>query len=96
MTGHDHGQLSVSILVDEDRFHVAGTVRPGQPVTVYNSSDSVATVTALDGSFDVEVPARALITFSAPAEEGAHDFMSWSEGSPVNGFADSLLVRAGP
>ena len=70
MSGHDHGDLSVSILVDADRFHVAGTVRPGQPVTVYNSSNVAATIRAIDGSFDVAVPARALITFTAPAEAG--------------------------
>lgn len=96
MSGHDHGDLSVSVLVDEERFHVAGTVRPGQRVTVYNGSDSAATITALDGGFDVEVAARTFITFEAPAEVGGHDFVSRPEGTMVDGFADTLLVRADP
>jgi len=96
MSGHDHGDLSVSVLVDEERFHVAGTVRPGQPVTVYNGSDSAATITAGDGSFDVEVPARTFITFEAPTEIGDHDFISRPDGLTVDGFADTLLVRVAP
>lgn len=96
MSGHDHGDLSVSILVDEDRFHVAGTLRPEQPVTVYNISNSAATITALDGSFGVDVPARTFVTFPAPTEVGDYDFVSRSEGSPVDGFADTLLVRGAP
>lgn len=96
MSGHDHGDLSVSVLVDEDRFHVASTVRPGQSVTVYNTSDSAATITALDGSFDADVPRRTFITFVAPAEAGDYEFVSRAEGSAVDGFADTLLVRAGP
>lgn len=95
MSAHDHGDLSVSVLIDQDRFHVAATVRPGQPVTVYNISTSAATITALDGSFDVDVPARTFITFPAPAEVGDYDFVSRSEGGPIDGFADSLLVRDG-
>jgi hypothetical protein len=96
MSGHDHGDLSVSILVDENRFHVSGTVRPGQSVTVYNSSDSAATITALDGSFDADAPARTFITFAAPTDEGGYEFVSRAKGSADTGFADILLVRADP
>ncbi|MGJ7449583.1 CopD family protein [Aquipuribacter sp. MA13-13] len=92
MSGHDHGDLSVSVLVDADRFHVAAPVRPGQPVTVYNSSDVAATITAVDGSFDVQAPARTFITFPAPAEAGEHPFVSRSGGEDVAGFADVLRV----
>lgn len=93
MAGHDHGELSVSVLVDEERFHVAGTVRPGQRVTVYNGSDAAATITALDGTFDVAVPARTFITFEAPATSGEHPFVSRAGGADVAGFADVLQVR---
>jgi putative copper export protein len=96
MSGHDHGDLSVSILVDEDRFHVAGTVRPGQPVTVYNSSDAAVTITALDGSFEADVGPRTFITFTAPTEPGDFGFTSRPEGRAVHGFVDTLLVRADP
>lgn len=93
MSGHDHGDLSVSILVDEQRLHVPGPVLPGQPVTVFNSTDSPVTVTALDGSFEAEVPAQALITFAAPDDPGSYRFLSRSTGGPVGGLADTLLVR---
>lgn len=94
MSGHDHGDLSVSVLVDAERFHVAAPVRPGQPVTVYNSSDEPATITALDGAFDVQVPARTFITFEAPGTAGEHPFVSRADGEDVDGFADVLRVRA--
>ncbi len=94
MSGHDHGDLSVSVLVDAERFHVAAPVRPGQPVTVYNSSDEAATITALDDAFDVQVPARTFITFEAPATAGEHPFVSRADGADVDGFADVLQVRA--
>ncbi|QFG68544.1 copper resistance D family protein [Ornithinimicrobium pratense] len=96
MSGHDHGDLSVSILVDEERFHVAGTVRPGQSVTVYNSSRSAATISALDGSFDADVGPRTFITFTAPAEAGDYDFASRAQGIPAGSFTGTLLVRADP
>lgn len=94
MSGHDHGDLSVSILIDAERFHVASTVRPGQAVTVYNSSDDAATITATDGAFDVEVSARTFITFTAPQDEGDYAFVSRPEGNPAAGFSDTLLVRS--
>ncbi|WP_236829505.1 copper resistance D family protein, partial [Blastococcus sp. KM273128] len=67
MAGHDHGELSVGVLVDDDRFHVAGPVAPGARVTVFNSSAAEVTLTAADGSFDVVVPSGTLTTFLAPA-----------------------------
>ncbi len=96
MSGHDHGDLSVSILVDQDRFHVAGTVRPGQAVTVYNSTDTAATISALDDSFDADVRPRTFITFTAPTEPGDYHFTSRPQERAVNGFTDTLLVRADP
>lgn len=93
--GHDHGELSVSVLIDAERFHVAGTVRPSQPVTVYNSSDSAATITAVDGSFHAEVPAGTFITFEAPSAVGDHPFVSRVDGADVAGYRDVLRVRAG-
>lgn len=96
MSGHDHGELSVAILVDEDRFHVAGTVRPGQAVTVHNPSTSAATISAVDGSFDVDVRPRTIITFVAPAEPGDYDFVSRAGGSADGRSPDTLRVRAGP
>jgi hypothetical protein len=95
MSGHDHGELSVTVLIDAERFHVGAAVRPSQRVTVYNASDSPATVTAVDGSFDAEVPARAFITFEAPGQAGEYPFVSRVGGSEVDGYADVLRVRGG-
>ncbi|WP_347056850.1 hypothetical protein ABC795_09040 [Blastococcus sp. HT6-30] len=36
MAGQDHGELSVGVLVDGTRFHVAGPVAAGSRVTVHN------------------------------------------------------------
>lgn len=76
MTGHDHGELSVGVLVDADRFHVGATVAPGRPVTVYNGSGTEVSLTADDGSFDLTVPARTLLTFVAPTQPGPYPFTS--------------------
>ena len=43
---------------------------------------------------DVEVPARTFITFSAPEAEGDYAFVSSPDAEPVDGFADTLVVRA--
>ena len=104
MSGHDHGDLSVTVLVDAERFHVSAAVRPGQPVTVYNSSDVDATLTSVDGTggtadgsaFDVDVPARTFISFEAPDQEGDYAFVSRPGGAAVDGFAATLPVRADP
>lgn len=91
MAGHDHGELSVGVLVDDSRFHVARAVSPGQPVTVYNSSDTTVTITAADGGFDVEVPGRTFMTFPAPRAPGSYPFASRTDPA----FADTLVVAAG-
>jgi putative copper export protein len=88
MSGHDHGELSVTVLVDQERFHVSGPVRPGQRVTVYNSSRTAVSLTAADGSFDADVPARTFITFEAPGSPGPYGFTSGHDP----GFADTLTV----
>lgn len=89
MSGHDHGELSVTVLVDDERFHVSGPVRPGQRVTVYNGSTSEVTLTATDGSFDATAPARTFITFEAPAVPGSYRFASSHDVR----FSDRLTVR---
>jgi putative copper resistance protein D len=89
MAGHDHGELSVAVLVDETRFHVAGPVAPGSRVTVHNRSATTATITADDGSFDITVPPRALTTFLAPQAPGEYRFASEHSSS----FTDVLVVE---
>ncbi len=89
MAGHDHGELSVAVLVDETRFHVAGPVAPGSRVTVHNRSTATATITADDGSFDITVPPRALTTFLAPQAPGEYRFASEHSSS----FTDVLVVE---
>ena len=89
MAGHDHGELSVAVLIDQTRFHVAGPVDAGSRVTVHNASDTEATVTADDGSFDVDVPPKALLTFEAPSEPGRYAFTS----EHSDAFEDVLVVE---
>jgi putative copper resistance protein D len=89
MAGHDHGELSVAVLIDETRFHVAGPVDAGSRVTVHNATATPVTITAADGTFDVVVPAHALMTFPAPAEAGSYAFSSRHDGT----FSDVLEVR---
>jgi putative copper resistance protein D len=89
MAGHDHGELSVTVLVDETRFHVSAPVSPGDRVTVHNGTATEVTITASDGSFDVVVPARTLMTFAAPEEPGSYPFASRHSAS----FTGILVVR---
>jgi putative copper export protein len=89
MAGHDHGELSVTVLIDEGRFHVSGSVEAGSRVTVHNPTTLEVTITAEDGSFDVVVPGRTLTTFVAPEEAGEYTFSSRHSAS----FADVLVVR---
>jgi putative copper resistance protein D len=88
MSGHDHGDLSVTVLVDGTRFHVSSAVAPGSRVTVHNGSATEVTLTADDGSFDVVVPGRTLTTFLAPSEPGSYPFTSRHS----TGFADVLVI----
>jgi putative copper export protein len=89
MAGHDHGELSVAVLIDGTRFHVAGPVDAGSRVTVHNATATEVTITAADGSFHVVVPGHALMTFAAPGEPGSYPFVSRHSSS----FADALVVR---
>ncbi|MCZ2860903.1 copper resistance D family protein [Blastococcus sp. VKM Ac-2987] len=89
MAGHDHGELSVGVLVDGTRFHVAGPVAAGARVTVHNAGEAEVTLTAADGSFDVVVPSGTLTTFLAPQEPGEHRFTSRHSAA----FADVLVVE---
>lgn len=89
MSGHDHGELSVGVLIDATRFHVSGTVTPGQLVTVFNSGTEQVTITADDGSFDTVVRAGTITTFPAPAAPGRYPFSSTHAPS----FQDVLTVQ---
>ncbi|WP_324276689.1 hypothetical protein [Blastococcus brunescens] len=89
MAGHDHGDLSVTVLIDETRFHVSAAVRPGASVTVHNPTRTEVTITAVDGSFDVVVPSGTLMTFRAPDEPGSYPFESRHSAS----FTGVLVVR---
>jgi putative copper export protein len=89
MAGHDHGPLTVGVLVDDTRFHVAHPVAAGSRVTVFNGSDHEVSLTAGDGSFDVTVPAGSLMTFPAPDQPGEHPFTSRTDPS----YADVLVVE---
>jgi hypothetical protein len=89
MSGHDHGELSVTVLVDETRFHVSAPVDAGSLVTVHNATGTEVTITAADGSFDVVVPGHALMTFPAPDQPGSYPFVSRHSAA----FADVLVVR---
>ncbi len=74
--GHDHGELSVTVLFDPTGFHVAGQVAAGSMVTVYNETTTDVTISASDGSFDVRAPALSLFAFEAPDEPGTYPFSS--------------------
>ena len=89
MAGHDHGELSVGVLIDGSRFHVARPVAAGSRVTVHNGTDQPASITADDGSFDVEVPGYALLTFLAPEQPGEYRFSSRYSAD----FTDVLIVE---
>lgn len=89
MAGHDHGDLSVGVLVDATRFHVAGPVAAGARVTVFNASGAEVTLSAADGSFDLAVPQRTLTTFVAPQQTGEYRFTSRHSAT----FADVLVVE---
>ena len=89
MAGHDHGELSVSVLIDETRFHVFGPVARGSLVTVHNGTTTEVTITAADGSFDVVVPGVTMLTFRAPEQPGSYRFSSRHSPS----FTDVLVVR---
>ncbi len=90
MSGHDHGDLSVGVLVDDERFHVSSTVAPGQSVTVYNSSSGEVSITADDGSFDTSVADRTFVTFVAPSAPGMYGFTSRHDAER---YRDVLVVE---
>lgn len=89
MVGHDHGELSVAVLVDDERYHVGSAPRAGAPVTVYNGSNTEVSLTSDDGSFDRTVPPRTFVTFQAPAQPGEYPFGS----SHSTDYRDVLVVR---
>jgi putative copper resistance protein D len=86
--GHDHGDLSVPVLVDPTGFTVTESVAPGAVVTVHNPTDADVTVTADDGSFDARIPAGSLTSFRAPETPGSYPFTS----RQAPGFTGVLVV----
>lgn len=86
--GHDHGDLSVPVLVDPTGFTVTEAVAPGAVVTVHNPTDADVTVTADDGSFDARIPAGSLTSFRAPETPGSYPFTS----RHAAGFTGVLVV----
>ncbi len=88
MSGHDHGELSVAVLVDDGRFHVGDPVAAGAPVTVYNTGPDAVALRAEDGSFDEVVPSRTFLSFAAPAAPGSYTFSDPADGR----YRDVLTV----
>ncbi|WP_409330433.1 CopD family protein [Trujillonella humicola] len=86
--GHDHGDLTVPVLVDPTGVTVTGPVAPGAAVTVHNPADADVTLTAEDGSFDARIPAGSLTSFRAPDEPGSYPFAS----RHAAGFTGVLVV----
>ncbi|SEP17864.1 copper resistance D family protein [Trujillonella endophytica] len=87
--GHDHGDLSVPVLVDPTGFTVTEPVPAGAVVTVHNpTDDDDVTVTADDGSFDAVIPSGSLTSFPAPDRPGSYPF--GSRRTP--GFTGVLVV----
>lgn len=89
MSGHDHGELVVGILVTEGTFMVAGPVPAGGTVSVLNGEDRPQSITAEDGSFDVEAPPGSLFLFDAPQTPGEYPFFSSEDPS----YRGVLVVR---
>ncbi|WP_226436666.1 cupredoxin domain-containing protein [Rhodococcus yananensis] len=63
-----------TITIEDSSFGDPITVTPGQVVTVVNLDSAPHTVTANDGTFDVEVAAGETVTFTAPIDPGTYDF----------------------
>lgn len=77
MSHMDHGQLSVTIMISDSSYAVAGPVSPGQYVSVVNHDPETHTITAtVLGAFDVAVPHGQLVTFPAPTRAGDYAFSS--------------------
>jgi plastocyanin len=66
---------SAMITIKNYGFTVSGPVSPGEKVSVHNDDSVTHTVTADTGNmFDVNVPASATATFTAPARAGSYAF----------------------
>lgn len=64
----------IVLTIADFAFDVPVTVPPGAEVTVVNEDTSFHTVTAADGSFDVDAPGGQTVTFTAPEEPGEYAF----------------------
>src|SRR4051794_37535954 len=60
-------QAPSAITINQFQYNPAeATAKAGQPITVTNNDDVPHTVTAQDGSFDVNVPAKGQATVTVP------------------------------
>lgn len=62
------------VTISDFAFDVPESVPPGAEITVVNEDGSFHTVTADDGTFDVDVPGGETVTFTAPADAGEFAF----------------------
>jgi plastocyanin len=67
------GAEQVVLRISDFAFEVPPSVPAGAEVTVVNEDSSFHTVTADDGTFDVEAPSGT-VTFTAPDEPGEYPF----------------------
>lgn len=65
------------VVIDIKDFEFTGpdSVAPGATITVENADDSLHSVTADDGDFDVVVEGGATATFTAPNEPGTYSYI---------------------
>ena len=66
---------AATLTIAEFAFSPPTTVEPGATVAVENSDGVLHTVSADDGSFDVQVPAGSTGSFTAPTEPGDYSFV---------------------
>lgn len=62
-----------AISIQDFKYEVPASVKPGAEITVMNADSAPHTVTAKDeGGFDVEVPGGSTVTFQAPDAPGEY------------------------
>jgi plastocyanin len=68
------GAEEVVITISDFAFEVPDSVPAGAEITIVNEDSAFHTVTADDGTFDVEAPGGESVTFTAPDEPGEYAF----------------------
>lgn len=64
-----------TIIVEDFKYQIPGSVRPGATITVVNKDDAPHTVTSKDnGAFDAIFEPGETVTFTAPEEPGEYPF----------------------